>query len=180
MECVGAATALERVVAVVAIQLVGAPGAGQRVVTGLPGEKVAGVVAQENIVVSRTVQVFEIAENVALGGAVEAETSGEADDYADQGVDVAGGVVAGQAAVHRIGAEAADDHVDAAEADDGVVAAKAVDQIRAVGHPIVGIDGLRIVGSIDRCHSWLSLEQPAVGTARQVASIEGRSPPTSG
>jgi hypothetical protein len=102
---VGAAAALERVVAAVAGETVGAAGALHHVVAVAPEQPVDAVVADERIGVLRAGEILDRRQHVALGRAAEADSGGEVDGHADGGILVDRLVAEAPAAVKIIGAK---------------------------------------------------------------------------
>ena len=65
------------------------------------------------------------------------------------------------AAIDIVGTAAALDVIVPAEAEDGVVTAAAVDRVAAVGDAVERIEGLGVVGTVDRGHAAFLLSEPS-------------------
>ena len=114
-------------------------------------QRVAARVADEQVVVVRTVDALDADEMVALGGAVGAGARRQAHRDPGRGVVVIGPIDAGTA-VEVVGPQPAGERIVATEAVDRVVPAVAVDDVEAVGHPVGGVEGLGKIGSIHDGH----------------------------
>src|SRR4029453_9718926 len=147
VERIGAAAALEPVVAAVAIERIGAAAALEGVVVLEPGQHVVAGIADEQIRIRRTGQVLDADQRVALRGAAKPLVGFQADHDGLCGITVIRGI-GSRAAIERIGAAAALDLVVAAKAEDRVVSAIAEDRVGAIGDAVSGVEGLGVVVSV--------------------------------
>src|SRR5262245_44359005 len=131
VENIGAAAALEGVVTVFAVQGVIAAAALQRVVFLQPMQLGAAIIAGEDIVGARAVDILDADQRVAFGAAATAAASRQVHGHAGAGVAVEHGIDTG-AAVENVGAAKALQRIVAAVPLEHVVAAGAVKCVGAV------------------------------------------------
>ena len=137
--------AIEHVSARVAVQLVVASAAGQRIVTLSCVEEVVPIVAGEAVGMVRCPDLLDPRQRVALGMPARRAARGQVDRYARIGAVIVGSVIVTHPAIEHVSARAALQSVVTRATFQGVVAVVAVEVVV----PVVAGEMVSVVRPVD-------------------------------